>query len=434
MQSVSQFIIYRNLLKEDLFMKFTWLIEHYKDKEYSQQEKVNTFFVCIHQLLEISKSHGLEGNIWHAYVTFLLANDENAFSLACEKRGDITSSLRQAALLDFKILKEFYLFPITALYDEFHLEQNTILTDYVSDNKDSRLFNKRIKERILDTCRNLENADDENGFLQVITLFYKDFGVGKLGLHKAFRIVHTKDDSVYIAPITKIAHVKLDDLIGYETAKTKLLENTKAFVSGRQANNCLLFGAAGTGKSTCIKAIANQFYEDGLRIIEVYKHQFQDLHAVISEVKDRNYKFILYMDDLSFEEFEIEYKYLKAVIEGGLEEKPQNVLIYATSNRRHLVREKFSDREENEDDKHGNDTVAEKLSLVARFGEKIYFGSPSPKEFKEIVIELARKNQIAMETEELLLQANRWELSHGGLSGRTAQQFINHLLGKKEDQ
>lgn len=137
------------------------------------------------------------------------------------------------------------------------------------------------------------------------------------------------------------------------------------------------------------------------------------------------------MDDLSFEEFEIEYKYLKAVIEGGLEKKPDNVLIYATSNRRHLVREKFSDKEEHNDDLHTNDTVQEKLSLVARFGVTIYFGAPNKKEFQNIVKTLAKKYQVHLPEEELLAEANKWELSHGGLSGRTAQQFINYLLGKQ---
>ncbi len=170
--------------------------------------------------------------------------------------------------------------------------------------------------------------------------FYKDFGVGKLGLHKAFRIEKDENGKAQIVPITRIAHVRLDDLVGYEIPKQKLIENTEAFVRGRKANNCLLFGDAGTGKSSSIKGILNQYYDEGLRIIEAYKHQFQDLNEIIAQIKDRNYKFIIYMDDLSFEEFEIEYKYLKAVIEGGLERKPDNILIYATSNRRHLVRER----------------------------------------------------------------------------------------------
>ena len=217
----------------------------------------------------------------------------------------------------------------------------------------------------------------------------------------------------------------------YELAKKKLIENTEAFVQGRKANNCLLFGDAGTGKSSSIKAILNQYYDQGLRMIEVYKHQFQDLNDVIAQIKNRNYKFIIYMDDLSFEEFEIEYKYLKAVIEGGLEKKPENVLIYATSNRRHLIRETFKDKQDRDEDMHTNDTVQEKLSLVARFGVTIYFGSPDKKAFQEIVRTLAIKNGISLPEEELLLEANKWELSHGGLSGRTAQQFIDYLSGQE---
>jgi predicted AAA+ superfamily ATPase len=219
--------------------------------------------------------------------------------------------------------------------------------------------------------------------------------------------------------------------VGYEIQKKKLIDNTEAFIHGRKANNCLLFGDAGTGKSSSIKAILNRYYEDGLRIIEIYKHQFQDLNDVIAQIKNRNYRFIIYMDDLSFEEFEIEYKYLKAVIEGGLEKKPDNILIYATSNRRHLIRETFRENEEQYNDIHGGDTIQEKMSLVSRFGVTIYFGSPDKKQFQTIVRALAQRNDVKMPEEQLFLEANRWELSHGGLSGRTAQQFIDYLLGQQ---
>ena len=252
--------------------------------------------------------------------------------------------------------------------------------------------------------------------------------MGKFGLNKAFRILE-KDEQAYIDPITSIEHIRLEDLVGYELQKQKLVENTEAFIEGREANNVLLYGDAGTGKSSSIKAILNQYYDRGLRMIEVYKHQFRALSDILEQVKDRNYKFIIYMDDLSFEEFELEYKYLKAIIEGGLGKKPKNVLIYATSNRRHLIKESFRDKRQLSDDEiHANDTVQEKLSLVARFGQTIYFGAPEPKEFKEIVKVLAARKGILLPEDELLLRANQWELSHGGLSGRTAAQFITHLL------
>ena len=304
----------------------------------------------------------------------------------------------------------------------------SMIRDYAGTSGHGKIFNQRIRDRICDLSRSLAKAETPEEFKAILTQFYKEFGVGKFGLHKAFRIEHM-EEGTEIVPITKIAHVHLDDLVGYEIAKKKLIDNTKAFVEGRKANNCLLFGDAGTGKSSSIKAILNQYYDQGLRMIEVYKHQFQDLNDIIAQIKNRNYKFIIYMDDLSFEEFEIEYKYLKAVIEGGLERKPENVLIYATSNRRHLIKETFKDKADRDEELHTNDTVQEKLSLVARFGVTIYFGKPDKKEFQEIVRKLAQKSGIDMPEDELLLEANKWELSHGGLSGRTAQQFVDYLAG-----
>ena len=225
----------------------------------------------------------------------------------------------------------------------------------------------------------------------------------------------------------------LSDLIGYELQKKRLIGNTQAFVDGRAANNVLLFGDSGTGKSTSIKAIVNQFYPQGLRMIEIYKHQFKDLSAIIAQIKNRNYRFIIYMDDLSFEEFEIEYKFLKAVIEGGVETKPDNILIYATSNRRHLIKETWHDREdmEHNEDIHRSDTMEEKLSLVNRFGLTIFFAKPNKADFNEIAVGLARRAGIeesVMTDEEICYEANRFEMRGGGLSGRTAQQFVNYLL------
>ena len=169
-------------------------------------------------------------------------------------------------------------------------------------------------------------------------------------------------------------------------------------------------------------------------MIEIYKHQFKDLSGVIAQIKNRNYKFIIYMDDLSFEEFEIEYKFLKAVIEGGVETKPENVLIYATSNRRHLIKETWKDRDDVENDAgiHRSDTIEEKLSLVNRFGVTINYSKPNQQEYFHIVTELAKKAGITMPEKELKAEANKWGLSHGGISGRTAQQFITYLQGMSE--
>lgn len=426
-----ELMLYKHMEHEDVLTNMTFLMNHCKSEYYNKEDMRALLFECLNQILELSNSHGFEGNLWHNYLTFLLANDENAYSTECEIVGEIEGSINKVALHDFEIFRELFAYDFETLEETLDVDCLSILEDYQNVKGHGKVFNERIRDRICELSAKLGKSESTEDFKAILTQFYKEFGVGKFGLHKAFRIEHT-EAGVSVVPITKISHVHLDDLVGYEIAKQKLIENTESFVEGRRANNCLLFGDAGTGKSSSIKAILNQYYDQGLRMIEVYKHQFQDLNDVIAQIKNRNYKFIIYMDDLSFEEFEIEYKYLKAVIEGGLEKKPDNILIYATSNRRHLVRETFRDKSDRDEELHTNDTVQEKLSLVARFGVTIYFGRPEKKEFQTIIKELADRNGIQMPEEKLLLEANKWELNHGGMSGRTAQQFIDYLLGKKE--
>ena len=427
----NELMLYKNMEFGDILKDMTFLMENYENDYYNKEDLRSLLFECVNRLLELSVSHGFEGNLWHTYLTYLLASDENAYSTSCEIVGPVDGSINEIARHDFDIFKELFDYDFQGMEKSLDAGCLNLLMDYQNVKGGGKVFNRRIRDRICDLARALASALDVDDFKDKLTQFYKEFGVGKLGLHKAFRVEHPDNAGVQIVPITNIAHVHLDDLVGYEIAKKKLIDNTEAFVMGRRANNCLLFGDAGTGKSSSIKAILNQYYDQGLRMIEVYKHQFKDLNDVIAQIKNRNYKFIIYMDDLSFEEFEIEYKYLKAVIEGGLEGKTENVLIYATSNRRHLIRETFRDKADRDEELHTNDTVQEKLSLVARFGVTIYFGSPDKKEFQEIVRVLARKGGIDMPEEELLLEANKWELSHGGLSGRTAQQFVDYLLGTR---
>ena len=386
----------------------------------------------VSHILEVSEKMGFNGNLWQDYLAYNLANDENSYSLSCERRGRMEGSINKAALLDMSVYRELFntdLSRTDAKYGTFL----SMLTGFENNNEGEKYYNKRIRNRIIKLAEELSGAVDDNTFLNTVCDFYKDAGVGCIGLFKAFRVGHDDNDRPVITPVISVEHKYLKDLIGYDIQKKKITDNTEAFLAGNKANNVLLFGDSGTGKSSCIKAILNEYYDDGLRMIEIYKHQFKDFSAIINQVKDRNYKFIIYMDDLSFEEFEIEYKFLKAVIEGGLEKRPDNVLIYATSNRRHLVREKYSDKEERDDDLHTRDTVAEKLSLSARFGVSVYFGSPDKKLFNEIVKGLAQKNNIKVDENTLLMEANKWELSHGGLSGRTAEQFISYMVSAYAD-
>ena len=436
-----ELIVYRTFQEGELLRDMAWLMDHYEEAGLGETpvsgrpctvEAVRElFYDCIHRLIELAGTYGFHGNLWHCYLANLLVNDENSYSRGCEIRGRIEGTINRAALHDIVIFKEFYDYDFQPMCHRLHVPEFSLIEEYESSSLESRVYNTRICARICELAEDFCRDGTPEEMKDTLTHFYREYGVGKFGLHKSFRI----QQGPRIEPILNIAHVKLDDLVGYEQQKQKLRDNTEAFVSGRKANNCLLFGDAGTGKSSCIKAIANEYYHRGLRVIEVYKHQFQDLNGVISQIKSRNYKFIIFMDDLSFEDFEIEYKYLKAVIEGGLEKKPENVLIYATSNRRHLIRENYGDKTEDghlpeiRQDMHTSDTVQEKLSLVYRFGVTIYFGAPDKKRFQEIVGALADRHGIGMPREELLAEANKWELSHGGLSGRTAQQFIDYILG-----
>ncbi|MCR5719522.1 MAG: ATP-binding protein, partial [Lachnospiraceae bacterium] len=382
--------------------------------ELTQNPTRESAFEVIAKLLKTAGEHGFYGNLWHCFLTNILVNNENTYSLACEMRGDVEGTVNVAALHDMEIFRKLYDINLDDVARRLKTDSFDIIKDYTASCRESSVYNTRICKRICDLSVELGSAKDAKETKDRLTHFYKEYGVGQFGLNKSFRIKGENRKDLIIEPIINIAHVKLDDLVGLELQKKKLTENTEAFVKGKKANNCLLFGDAGTGKSSSIKAITNEYYEDGLRVIEIYKHQFRVLNDIIDRIKNRNYRFIIYMDDLSFEDFETEYKYLKAVIEGSLMKKPSNVLIYATSNRRHLIREQFSDREEG-NDKHYNDTVQEKLSLAYRFGESIYFSSCDKKEFKEIVLELAKRNGIHMDEEELLLKAGEWELSHGGL-------------------
>ncbi len=420
-----ELIIYKEPVEGTILSDMVWLMDRYRSGDGRSRP---LFYDCMHRLLELAAQHGFSGNLWHCYLTNLLVNNENSYSMACEMRGEVEGSINQLVLHDMAIYKDFFDFDFTEMMDVLKAPEFSVIVDYESPIRDSRIYSTKIRDRISRLAEQLAACDSALEMKAVLTQFYLEYGVGKFGLHKAFRVVHTQDGA-RIDPIRNISHVQLDDLIGYEIPKKKLTDNTDAFVAGRKANNCLLFGDAGTGKSTSVKAIANEYYDKGLRIIELYRHQFQDLNDVIAQVKNRNYKFIIYMDDLSFEEFETEYKYLKAVIEGGLEKKPNNVLIYATSNRRHLIRENYEDKEGRREDMHASDTVQEKLSLVYRFGVTIFFCGPDKKQYEEIVKGLAARYGITMEEETLLAEAGKWELSHGGLSGRTAQQFIDYLRG-----
>lgn len=432
---LSRLIMYGSMPKESILMQMADICAELEAGTTEQTVLRTRVFQQVKRILMTATDYGFNENLWQNYLTFVLIMDENPFSLTCEKIGASEgASANHFAKNDFQAFYELFHYDFRLLEEALGIDCFTELSDYKAISKPELMYNKNVSEKVQTLSRRLASAKDADEFFDGITGFYKDYGVGMFGLNKAFRIYCPKDSTlVEFQAINNMDRVVLDDLIGYEIQKKKLLDNTRAFVEGRKANNVLLFGDSGTGKSTSIKAIVNEFYDHGLRMIEIYKHQFASLSNVIAQIKNRNYRFIIYMDDLSFEEFEIEYKFLKAVIEGGVETKPENILIYATSNRRHLIKENWSDRSDItvQNGMHQSDTMEEKLSLVHRFGVTINYSKPSQKEYFHIATQLARRLGVTLSDEEIRVEANKWELSHGGISGRTAQQFANYLAGQQ---
>ena len=429
---IEKLIVYRNLANDEILKETADIIREFEADATDKDELISRIYNCINKLLAVSTENGFDHNLWQNYLTYLLVMDENPFALSCEKEGDRGGSVVSFVLGDFAIIKGLFHYDFAKVEEELGISCFSVITNYKAIKKADTRINKNVSDKVKDLSRLLNAAKDENEFYERVTEFYKTFAVGKFGLNKSFRISE-KDGS--IIPITNTVEIRLHELVGYEIQKEKLIANTKAFVDGKKANNCLLYGDAGTGKSSSVKAVLNRFYPDGLRMIEIYKHQFVYLSEILSQIKNRNYRFIIYMDDLSFEEFETEYKYLKAVIEGGLEVRPENVLIYATSNRRHLIRELWSDRTdmEHNQDVHRSDTMQEKLSLADRFGITIGYFAPNQNEYFDIVSGIAGEYpELKLDEKELHNEARKWEIANGGRSGRTARQFVDYLLGSKQ--
>lgn len=393
---------------------------------------IRRIYVQVKRILDIATDFGFNNNLWHDYLTFLIISDQNSFSLTCEGNGaQEGGSVNEFAKNDFRQIKALFNYDFRAVEEKLGISCFSTLLNYHAISKESKLYDRHASEIIRSLSDHLASAADENEFFALISEHYKSYGVGMFGINRAFRIKGS-GDTLQFLPINNADPVLLSDLVGYERQKKQLIDNTRAFCEGRRANNCLLYGDAGTGKSSSIKAILNEYCDQGLRMIEIYKHQFADLANVIARIKKRNYKFIIYIDDLSFEENEVEYKFLKAIIEGGVENRPDNILIYATSNRRHLVKETWKDRNdmEHDGDIHRSETMEEKLSLSSRFGVMINYPSPDKQAFNDIVLALAERSGLDIDEDILLAEANKWEVRHGGFSGRTAQQFINYMSGQ----
>ena len=419
-------------LGEDAIL--TRLADIYRDWENQSCDKpllISRIYAQVKRLLDLATVYGFNRNLWQNYLTFLLMTNENSFTLTAERQGASEGSVNHFARADFAIFKRLFDFDFGPIEKDLGIDCFTVLTHYTAIPKKEQMYYRTVSEKVQALSAAIDAAASAEEVFTLVTAHYRQCGVGMFGLNRAFRL----DDSGELVAINNIDRVMLSDLIGYEVQKQTLRDNTEAFVQGRSCNNMLLYGDAGTGKSTSVKAILNEYCDQGLRMIEIYKHQFGLLSSVIARVKNRNYRFMIFIDDLSFEEHEVEYKFLKAVIEGGVETRPSNVLIVATSNRRHLVKETWKDKTdmEFENDIHRSDTMEEKLSLAARFGCSICYNNPNRQQYHDIVKGIAaRLPDSGLTEEQLLLEANKWEIRHGGISGRTAQQFVNYISGLRK--
>lgn len=426
---MSRLFAFRAFNGDETFCTVSYLIDRVTDPlpdvaGLCFDEDVREYFDAVHSMAEYAEQLGAEGNPWLLWLAKLFAETETPFSLANERRKTEDGSIKRIAKEE---LERF------VKYARFDLKQLDKLTETDWFAKTEKFVPMRRGKseaacRITQLAEKIGAAENADALYAVLEEFYGSFGVGQYAFYKAFR---WDKNTRGIVPVTNTEATRLDGIIGYDEQKKTLCENTEAFIDGLPANNVLLYGESGTGKSTAIKAVLNEYAAQGLRMVEVYKHQIEDLDEIINQIKQRNYRFVLYMDDLSFEQFEIEYKYLKSFIEGGLEKRPDNVLIYATSNRRHLMKESWKDKEDMQEDMHESETMQEKMSLVDRFGLLIRFISPAQKEYLDIVHGLAKEYGVEI-NEELDLGAIRWELKHGGFSGRSARQFVEHAAGKKK--
>jgi len=293
-REISKFILYRDSLNGTILSELGKVFEDFDNNSATDDNLRTRVYAQVRRLLELATKYGFDNNLWHNYLTFLIITDENPFSLTYEKAGIQEGTVNGFAINDFSVFKSLFDFDFAPIEQSLGINCFSVLSNYQAIEKREQIYNKNVSEKVRALSARIENAVNGKEIFKVVAEFYKDFGVGMFGLNKAFRIETDESCSTLkFRAITNMQAVHLDDLIGYEPQKRALVDNTEAFVSGKPANNLLLYGDSGTGKSTSIKAIVNQYYDRGLRMIEIYKHQFGCLSKIISEIKNRNYRFII---------------------------------------------------------------------------------------------------------------------------------------------
>jgi uncharacterized protein len=354
---------------------------------------------------------------WQSHLVGRVLDDENPFSLEAEK-GEISTSVLGQARRDLRTLREMFALDAAVLLGRVESAVPALAGIWVPWTSPEPVEDSPRRT----IARKLSAAGDWGACAELLAGHYARHGAGPYGRHRAFLWREGR-----LLAVSRPDPVSLAELVAYEREREPLIRNTERFLAGLPAHHALLYGLPGTGKSSTVKAIMNEY--EGLRLVEVKKEDLAELQVVLETLGGRGRRFVLFVDDLSFEEHEVEYKALKALLEGGVEEPPENVRLYATSNRRNLIRETFSERGDGAtgDDVHVRDTMQEKLSLAARFGLRLTFPPPDQARYLEIVAGLARERGLAIPAEDLRERALLWDRWHAGRSGRTARQFVDEL-------
>ena len=423
---INSLCIFRKLKEDNVLKKYKELLDYLSQDKISMEESLSRYNEFAYELLDKAKGRTLK-----KYVIDKIFLDNNAFTDMIDNQDLTKKNIINQVSYEFKVLqyicniksdtfKETILTKAKAIDFEKEIVNNLIAWDY------ENIYENQSEKAIDNLKSNILNSEDWSTCLDDTIEFYTQYGTGEFGEYRAF-VWENEDDKEYLRGIEAPDPVRLKELVGYEYQKETIIENTKQFLNGHPANNLLLYGSRGTGKSSTVKAIINEYYSEGLRLIEVDKDKLVDFTKIIRILKNKNLKFIIFVDDLVFEEGESSYSALKTILEGGVENRSSNILIYATTNRKHLVKETFSER--SGDDVHANDAIEEKLSLSDRFGITVSFYSPDQKEYLKIIDGIVEARGLEVDTEYLHAEALKWVRWHNARSPRTAKQFINWLEG-----
>ena len=382
----SNIVIFRDILKIKVIKKLINFLDIYDDND--KIKVMDHYSEFLYNLLKYN-------NTIADYILDHIFKDDNIYINKHIKNENISDTLKKS------LKNELDFFEFVSSFDF-----NTLFTEEYSNNI-AQLENKKIDFYIIYTDH--INNISKKGY----GIFYKNN-------------MFTLDERKNIVPAKHQDMQNIKQLYGYERERSKVIANTKSLLEGKKANNVLLYGDAGTGKSSTIKAIANMFKDDGLRLIEVKKSQLSFITDIIENLSYSPLKFIIFIDDLTFSSNDDTFSYLKAVLEGGVNSFPTNVVVYVTSNYRHLIKENFNDR--TGDDIHVEDTIQQIMSLTNRFGIIITFQRPDKDLFIDIVLSYAKDNNIKMDKNELIKQSESYAIRSAGRSPRVARQFIESLL------